>query len=140
MDFEEVFAAEVFRSATQATILLQRGIGSSASDFVELALMDLWQMSPLQAQVIADRYVFWDANSKPWERPVASRNVVSLRCLLFEYVLNLFSYQNNLHFCQCYLLRFGRPRFDRHEATPSLQRSVTRSPLLSEGSSCGGLR
>ena len=54
MDFEQVFAAEVFSSATQATILQQRGIGSSASDFVELALMDLWQMAPLQAQVIAN--------------------------------------------------------------------------------------
>ena len=70
MDFEQVFAAEVFSSATQATILQQRGIGSSASDFVEVALMALWQMAPLQAQVIADRYVFWDSNGKTWARPV----------------------------------------------------------------------
>ena len=79
MDIEQVFAAEVFNAASQATTLQQQGIGSSASDFIDMALCDLWQMAPSQAQAIAETYVFWDEQGRPWPRPAASGNVLSLR-------------------------------------------------------------
>ncbi len=80
MDFEQIFAAAVFsaeKEAAEACI--------TASDVIEEARSDLWAMGRAHGlerddiQAIADRYVFWDEQDRPWPRKdIDWGNVVAL--------------------------------------------------------------
>jgi hypothetical protein len=85
MNIEQVFAAEVFSAEKEAAEARKQGIPQTASDVIGGALADLWPMGYAlgyrrdDIQAIADRYVFWDKQERPWPRPAATDNVVTLK-------------------------------------------------------------
>jgi hypothetical protein len=71
---EQDFAAAVANARGEARIATTAGYLhlQDASDQVTGALIDLWQAAPDRAHEISERYVQWDANDRPWPRPLPS--------------------------------------------------------------------
>jgi hypothetical protein len=74
MDIEQIFAAAVFSAEKEAAEARKEGIPYTASDVIEEARSDLWSVGYAQGhkrddiQAIADRYVVWDEQDRPWPR------------------------------------------------------------------------
>jgi hypothetical protein len=85
MDIERLFAAAVFNAERDAAKAGKHGHQTMASDLVTAALIDLWGrgaadgLTSKQLDEIADRYVVYDPDGKPWPKPFDRDNVVALR-------------------------------------------------------------
>ncbi|MCA1398994.1 hypothetical protein [Bradyrhizobium sp. BRP56] len=77
MNAENDFAARLIDAGRLATIARTCGLRADVSHYVNKALKELWQtQSPEEARKIAERWVFWDAEGKPWPCMPPLDNVV----------------------------------------------------------------
>ncbi|MGY3443272.1 hypothetical protein [Bradyrhizobium sp. USDA 4473] len=78
MNAENNFAARLLDAGRLAAIARTCGLQADVSYYVDEALKELWRTrSPEEAKAIAERWVLWDANGRPWPRMPPLENVVS---------------------------------------------------------------
>ncbi|MVT70255.1 hypothetical protein GPL21_34825 [Bradyrhizobium pachyrhizi] len=77
MNAENNFAARLIDARRLAEIARTCGLKADVSHYVNEALKELWQtQSPEEARKIAERWVLWDAEGRPWPRIPPLDNVV----------------------------------------------------------------
>ncbi|MGY3131286.1 hypothetical protein ACVIHH_008154 [Bradyrhizobium sp. USDA 4518] len=80
MNAENNFAARLLDAGRLAAIARTCGLKADVSYYVDEALKELWRTrSPEEAKAIAERWVLWDANGKPWPRMPPLENVVPFK-------------------------------------------------------------
>ncbi|WP_342723726.1 hypothetical protein AAFG07_32105 [Bradyrhizobium sp. B097] len=77
MNAENNFAARLIDAGRLAAIARTSGVKADVSYYVNEALKELWRTgSPEEARRIAQRWVLWDAEGRPWPRIPPLENVV----------------------------------------------------------------
>ncbi|MGY3614163.1 hypothetical protein [Bradyrhizobium sp. USDA 10063] len=77
MNAENNFAARLIDAGRLAAIARTCGLKADVSYYVNEALKELWRSrSPEEAKKIAERWVLWDAEGRPWPRMPPLENVV----------------------------------------------------------------
>ncbi|MGY3695874.1 hypothetical protein HAP41_0000007265 [Bradyrhizobium barranii subsp. apii] len=77
MNAENNFAARLIDAGRLAAIARTCGLKADVSYYVNEALKELWRSrSPDEAKRIAERWVLWDAEGRPWPRLPSLKNVV----------------------------------------------------------------
>ena len=79
MTIEQRIAVQVFDAKCRALPARDGGKPEDASEVVIHALAELWQFAPYAANEIADHWVIWDIDGRPWPRESAfGENVVRM--------------------------------------------------------------